>query len=858
MDKKYMVSVITPLHDTNIDVFKVGIESIRKQTIGFENLQWIVVCHNNDEQLDAQVHALLDEYDNVIVKELHNDAKTPSSPRNYGLQFVEADYVGFLDADDSFLPDCMEVVLREMKAEQVQITSFRREYELESSDSRPVTEIVLWNQTMSKIVMDRDNYDDEKMFSGVCGMVTSRLYDYSFLMENKLFFDEEVLFGEDFLFNIEAFGHARKVLYLPQHIGYHYFINSGSLVQKGKKSPELLIQYARGYKKIFDAGLRYGFYMQAIISRLCVVLSNFLAVSTDLTLEDRLQIKEILEPYILMTQFIPPNKVYPEKKAYENYHMPREVILNPENWCKADNEKLITSEQGDVKQRSEYNLLYDILSKNVNTDFGKRYGFGSIITMEGYTARVPVSNETTYAPLIKLTTKIGESGIFVSEPIKFYSVRLGADCRETLFPHTEHAFQSFATAVRKMLNGKRSYVALENRKKSVLYNDGTYRGAIWNSVIHWLYHEDNRKGYADSTLMKLVYDPEANEISDCYNIVNALLDPDIEQIVAHTVADFVEALTIITSNYPLYLGYVEKKDKARADELRGFSAEGRGFHNLKRIWPKLERIVAKSDGKSLLAAHMIRKYLKGVRVETDYILSDEGLIGKRYRDTNLFEFCYSNAFFELLPTDVADACPILAEQAEIGKEYEIVITTQEGLYRYRTGYVINVMEMADGYPLFICSHILGEEIRYRHENENICIQETLLSEILIEAIDRYGFMLYDFAFADLNRWNGSDRLELLVTLEPFPFKKSIEMLQAIDKKELEEFIDSRLCERLPEYRKCKEEGKTFVVVEYGEPQTGLLYRDLLEYSDDYQKEQIVLSKYLDTPKRIKFYRANTI
>ena len=69
---------------------------------------------------------MLDGLDHVIVMELDNDRHTPSSPRNAGLAVASGDYVGFLDADDSFTPRCIEVVLESIKRNRAQIAVFRR------------------------------------------------------------------------------------------------------------------------------------------------------------------------------------------------------------------------------------------------------------------------------------------------------------------------------------------------------------------------------------------------------------------------------------------------------------------------------------------------------------------------------------------------------------------------------------------------------------------------------------------------------------------------------------------------------------------------------------------------------------
>ena len=63
----YQVSVITPFHNVDMDMFRRGYESLQCQSIGFDNIQWIVVLHNTEPQYQEAVHALLREHDNVFI-----------------------------------------------------------------------------------------------------------------------------------------------------------------------------------------------------------------------------------------------------------------------------------------------------------------------------------------------------------------------------------------------------------------------------------------------------------------------------------------------------------------------------------------------------------------------------------------------------------------------------------------------------------------------------------------------------------------------------------------------------------------------------------------------------------------------
>ena len=99
---------------------------------------------------------------------------------------MTAPYLGFLDGDDSYTADCLEVVRREMMETQSQVVTFRREYELEKESLHPHTEKVLWNQTEWRIVMDRRDFQQDKMFSGLWSFSTSRLFDMEGLIHYLL------------------------------------------------------------------------------------------------------------------------------------------------------------------------------------------------------------------------------------------------------------------------------------------------------------------------------------------------------------------------------------------------------------------------------------------------------------------------------------------------------------------------------------------------------------------------------------------------------------------------------------------------------------------------------------------------
>ncbi len=723
--KHYEVSVVTPFHNVDLDVFKTGIESMKAQTYGFENIEWVVVAHNCDPEHKEGVHALLDEYPNVVVKDLENDRHTPSSPRNYGLSVATGDYVGFLDGDDSFTPECFATVIEAMKRNKAQVATFRREYELENSDDVPVTELMLWDQIEKEIVVDKEHWDDVKMFSGTCGFVTSRIYDRRFLAKNDLKFDESVLFAEDFLFNLQVYGHLERVLYLPQFIGYHYFINGGSLVQSGEKSPETLIAYAKGYTKVFDAGLKYGFYMNSIISRNMLFLSRFLAASESLTMEQRFMIRDLLAPYINKTTMMEPSKVCSMKMVKECYDIPRSVILHPEEWIKSKDDGLLCSDSEAVDALSGDNriTLARILERNQQTDMGRHYAFWNIQTVKNYRKALPLTDYAGFEPLLKLTTRIGESNVFTAEEIASYVEEEAAEGKHRVFPLTRRHARGNARAFAMILKGHRSILLPDKVKGGVRkYNDAVYANTMAVAVTAELFYNAQGIVAPSVTSPEALYFSQEDYDTRYLHLLYALRDEKADQLIQPKCRWTLHLFEFMEQNWKALCDDIEKGTVSmgeplpeslailaertltpapeRAAALRKVFAEGFDTPIAQRIWKNLRGVYTNRGEDRDAYERLTSRYLgKEIPCRDMYFETSGTIVGRGHLSGEGYtlKLLPQVAFYEFIPEAECEKAAeeistLLMYEVRAGERYELVITTDAGLYRYRTGRMITVTE----------------------------------------------------------------------------------------------------------------------------------------------------------------------
>lgn len=108
-DKNYLISVVIPIYNVK-DYLEATIKSIIKQTIGFENIELILVNDGSpygEETICKKYDAM---YDNVIY--INQDNAGVSQARNNGLKQATGKYINFIDSDDKLEKDAYEKAIK--------------------------------------------------------------------------------------------------------------------------------------------------------------------------------------------------------------------------------------------------------------------------------------------------------------------------------------------------------------------------------------------------------------------------------------------------------------------------------------------------------------------------------------------------------------------------------------------------------------------------------------------------------------------------------------------------------------------------------------------------------------------------
>ena len=104
---EYKATVLVPVY--NVEKFLRGcLQSLTEQTIGFENIEVVLVNDGSTDNSEAICREFADKYDNVFLYSKENEGL--SKTRNYGLTRSHGKYIFFLDSDDKLRADTVKSV----------------------------------------------------------------------------------------------------------------------------------------------------------------------------------------------------------------------------------------------------------------------------------------------------------------------------------------------------------------------------------------------------------------------------------------------------------------------------------------------------------------------------------------------------------------------------------------------------------------------------------------------------------------------------------------------------------------------------------------------------------------------------
>ena len=206
----YNISIIIPVFNVEKHINK-ALKSIIKQTIGFENIEVIMVDDCSTDKSGEIIDGYASEYDNFIAIHLPENSGAAGKPRNTGIRKATGNYIMFLDPDDYYTNDACEVLHNKIIEEDVDIVFGNY------SNFCDDTPLKVKKPFGLKDEIKVHSIHEETRLLTITPSIWTKLFKTSFIKENDIVFPEGIP-GQDLVFLVSSFLNAKGIIFLNNFI----------------------------------------------------------------------------------------------------------------------------------------------------------------------------------------------------------------------------------------------------------------------------------------------------------------------------------------------------------------------------------------------------------------------------------------------------------------------------------------------------------------------------------------------------------------------------------------------------------------------------------------------------------------
>lgn len=420
-------------------------------------------------------------------------------------------------------------------------------------------------------------------------------------------------------------------------------------------------------------------------------------------------------------------------------------------------------------------LLLRILEQNKDTEYGRKYGFADIHSIEEYQKKVPVSVYDDYAGYILRMSEDGEENLITSGKVVHYNKSSGTVGNPKRIPLTEEGLQVFQKyngpyrmgLVAKeigedWINGRNMSIA-ESIAEIQHVKSGVTYGALSVKMI------GEFRPYLEMIFTspdEAIY-PEPETNTRYLHARFGLMDRNLTNMASSFLGFFLEVLRYMEQNWELLVSDIEqgtidpgikmsqevrtsllKKIQPmpeRAKELKEIFSQGFDEPIVPKLWPHAQFITGVGSGGFKVYADKIKEKYMGEKIARYFvgINASEGMISVPYRLNDEKNVPTPDSmFYEFLPTDAGDDFSkiVTMDQLETGKEYEVIITNLSGFYRYRMRDAVKIAGRHKNLPILEFIGRIDQTVSVMGEKTT----EVALRTAAEDTAKQLGFDMIDF------------------------------------------------------------------------------------------------------------------
>lgn len=240
------LSIIIPAYNAEKYIQRC-IQSCLQQDIPTSEYELIVI---DDGSTDNTAYILLQlslQYSNITVYTQNNAG--PSSARNLGISKAKGEYIWFVDADDTIIPDCLKEIQQVIKTKK--LDSLALYWDRYSEDNNVLPNIPQFTPKIFTKTCTGIEFINH--YAGYGLLTVAFIHKRNNIIKNEILFSPKIKICEDAIFNIEILIHTQSISLFNKAI-YHYYQYNTSLsnqltLQRLQHNYQAIIYFINLYKK---------------------------------------------------------------------------------------------------------------------------------------------------------------------------------------------------------------------------------------------------------------------------------------------------------------------------------------------------------------------------------------------------------------------------------------------------------------------------------------------------------------------------------------------------------------------------------------------------------------------------------
>lgn len=399
-------------------------------------------------------------------------------------------------------------------------------------------------------------------------------------------------------------------------------------------------------------------------------------------------------------------------------------------------------------ETTQTSLLKNILFRNQNSEYGRRYQFQHIKSVNDFQAQIPIVDFDLIDSEIE-KVKDGKTNVLTAEPVLMMEKTSGTTTGAKYIPFTASLREEFKAAIgawmadlymhHPSISYGSSYwsispIASESENTSGglrvgFQDDSEYFGEFQKRWIRKIMavppeiaHVASMENARYLTMRFLLEDPDLTFVSVWNPTFLTLLMKSIDGNIENIISDIRDG----EISPPFLLNpAIHKRLKAqvcpnprRANFLSTLLSRA-GTLATNEVWPHLSMISCWTSAAAASFIPEIQKMFPHVEIQPKGLLSTEGIVSIPMCGHPGSALAVTSHFLEFTDPENPTQRPALVHELEAGKTYSVILTTGGGLYRYATKDLVRVVGFIHATPLVefigrteevsdLCGEKLGE------------------------------------------------------------------------------------------------------------------------------------------------------